>query len=103
MFSTQQRRRSFLSLTVIHSPDAGPEAQRREMVELLLAHGADPTTPAAIIDKGTRDQQQVITGALDRLTVLAAEAKLGGPATIIIGTVVTLRDNLSWFKPRNSG
>ena len=75
----------------------------REMVALLLAHGADPTTPAAIIDKGTRDQQQVITGALDRLTVLAAEAKIGGPATIIIGTVVTLRDKLSWFKPRNSG
>ena len=74
-----------------------------EFTEKLIAHGADPTTPAAIIDKGTRDQQQVITGALDRLAVLAAEAKLGGPATIIIGTVVTLRDKLSWFKPRNSG
>jgi uroporphyrin-III C-methyltransferase/precorrin-2 dehydrogenase/sirohydrochlorin ferrochelatase len=74
-----------------------------EFTEKLIAHGADPTTPAAIIDKGTRDQQQVITGALDRLAVLAAEAKLGGPATIIIGTVVTLRDKLSWFRPRNSG
>jgi uroporphyrin-III C-methyltransferase/precorrin-2 dehydrogenase/sirohydrochlorin ferrochelatase len=73
-----------------------------EFTEKLIAHGADQTTPAAIIDKGTRDQQQVITGALDRLAVLAAEAKLGGPATIIIGTVVTLRDKLSWFKPRNS-
>jgi uroporphyrin-III C-methyltransferase/precorrin-2 dehydrogenase/sirohydrochlorin ferrochelatase len=73
-----------------------------EFTEKLIAHGADPTTPAAIIDKGTRDQQQVITGALDGLVVLAAEAELSGPATIIIGTVVTLRDKLSWFKPRDS-
>ena len=29
-------------MAVIDSPDAGPEAQRREMVALLLAHGADP-------------------------------------------------------------
>ena len=74
-----------------------------EFTEKLIAHGADPTTPAAIIDKGTRDQQQVITGTLDGLAVLVAEAELGGPATIIIGTVVTLRDKLSWFKPRDSG
>ena len=74
-----------------------------EFTEKLIAHGADPTTPAAIIDKGTRDQQQVITGTLDGLAALVAEAELGGPATIIIGTVVTLRDKLSWFKPRDSG
>jgi len=74
-----------------------------EFTKKLIAHGADPTTPAAIIDKGTRDQQQVITGTLDGLAALVAEAELGGPATIIIGTVVTLRDKLSWFKPRDSG
>lgn len=74
-----------------------------EFTEKLIAHGADPATPAAIIDKGTRDQQQVITGALDGLAALAADAALAGPATIIIGTVVTLRDKLSWFKPRDGG
>ena len=28
---------------MICNPQAGPEPQRREMVALLLAHGADPT------------------------------------------------------------
>ncbi|MAF94741.1 MAG: uroporphyrinogen-III C-methyltransferase [Rhodospirillaceae bacterium] len=71
-----------------------------EFTKRLIAHGADPATPAAIVDNGTRDQQQVITGALDGLAALAADAALAGPATIIIGDVVTLRDKLSWFKPR---
>ena len=29
----------------------------------------------------------------------AAEAELPGPATVIVGSVVTLRDKLSWFRP----
>ena len=69
----------------------------------LMAHGADPATPAAIIDNGTRDQQQVITTSLGGLASEGAEADLTGPAIIIIGSVVTLREKLSWYRPAEGG
>ena len=58
----------------------------------FIAHGADPSMPAAIIDNGTRPNQRVVTGTIETLAALAAKARLRGPAIIIIGTVVTLRD-----------
>ena len=67
--------------------------------EQLMAHGADPATPAAIVDNGTRDQQQVITASLGDLAGEAVDADLSGPAVIIIGSVVTLREKLSWYRP----
>jgi uroporphyrin-III C-methyltransferase/precorrin-2 dehydrogenase/sirohydrochlorin ferrochelatase len=63
----------------------------------FLANGADPATPAAIIENGTRAGQRVITGTLESLSELTAEAGIKSPALIIIGSVVTLRDKLSWF------
>ncbi len=71
----------------------------KAFTERLISHGADPATPAAIVDKGTRDQQQVVTAPLGELAAKAAGANLSGPAVIIIGSVVTLREKLSWFRP----
>ena len=63
----------------------------------FLANGADPTTPAAIIENGTRTGQRVITGTLESLSDQAKEAEIKSPALIIVGSVVTLRGKLSWF------
>ncbi len=63
----------------------------------FISHGADPATPAAIIENGTRAGQRVITGTLQSLTDKTAQAGIKSPALIIIGSVVTLRDKLSWF------
>ena len=60
----------------------------------FVAHGGDPALPAAIIDNGTRPNQRVVTGTVETLPELAAKAELHGPAIIILGTVVTLRDRL---------
>ena len=49
-------------------------------------------TPAALIEKGTRPDQKLITGTLDSLASLAAAHGLTGPAIIIIGDVVRLAD-----------
>ncbi|MCH8862858.1 MAG: uroporphyrinogen-III C-methyltransferase [Proteobacteria bacterium] len=68
-----------------------------EIAAAFIEHGADPATPAAVIEKGTREGQRVITGDLQNLPGKVAEAGLQSPALIIIGGVVTLRDNLSWF------
>jgi len=63
----------------------------------FLANGADASTPAAIIENGTRASQRIITGTLESLAMQATDAGIKSPALIIIGSVVTLRDKLSWF------
>jgi uroporphyrin-III C-methyltransferase/precorrin-2 dehydrogenase/sirohydrochlorin ferrochelatase len=77
------------------------EALTRE----FIAHGADADLPAAIVDNATRAAQRVVVGTLGTLAAKARQAELAGPATIIIGTVVTLRDKLDWRSeapPRSS-
>jgi uroporphyrin-III C-methyltransferase/precorrin-2 dehydrogenase/sirohydrochlorin ferrochelatase len=69
------------------------------LTDKLISHGADPKTPAAIIDNGTRPGQRVVTASLENLARRAVEEELPGPSIIIIGSVVTLRDRLSWFRP----
>jgi uroporphyrin-III C-methyltransferase/precorrin-2 dehydrogenase/sirohydrochlorin ferrochelatase len=64
----------------------------------LIVHGLAATTPAAIVQQGTTDNQRVVTGTLRTLPVLAAAAQLAAPTLIIIGSVVSLRDKLSWFE-----
>ena len=64
----------------------------------FLSHGADPETPVAVIENGTRVGQRVITGTLQSLLGKVAEAEIKSPALIIIGSVVTLRDKLAWFE-----
>jgi uroporphyrin-III C-methyltransferase/precorrin-2 dehydrogenase/sirohydrochlorin ferrochelatase len=67
------------------------------IAEGFLENGADPDTPAAIIENGTRADQRVIIGTLGDLSDKATEANVQSPALIIVGSVVTLRDKLSWF------
>jgi len=67
------------------------------ITEGFVTHGADPETPAAIIENGTRERQRVITGTLASLPGKTAEAGIKSPALIIVGSVVTLKDKLSWF------
>jgi uroporphyrin-III C-methyltransferase / precorrin-2 dehydrogenase / sirohydrochlorin ferrochelatase len=62
----------------------------------FITRGADPTLPAAIIDNATRSNQRVVVGALGTLAAKARAAELSGPAIIIVGTVVTLRNTLDW-------
>jgi uroporphyrin-III C-methyltransferase/precorrin-2 dehydrogenase/sirohydrochlorin ferrochelatase len=63
----------------------------------FVANGADPATPAAVIENGTRARQRVITGTLESLKDKTELAGVKSPALIIIGSVVSLRDKLSWF------
>ena len=64
----------------------------------FIARGADADLPAAIIDNGTRENQKVVTASLAKLAGAAGAAELEGPALVIIGTVVELRDKLQWFE-----
>jgi siroheme synthase len=51
----------------------------------------------AVIDKGTRRGQRVVTGQMSDIAAKVEAAGLEGPAIIIIGTVVSLHDRLAWF------
>ncbi|WP_421262385.1 siroheme synthase CysG [Aeromonas jandaei] len=63
--------------------------------EQLLAHGKGGDTPVALIERGTQPCQRVIRGTLDELPALAVGVE--SPALIMVGSVVTLADQLAWF------
>jgi len=65
--------------------------------EGFVAHGADPGTPVAVVENGTLANQRVITATLATLSQRASEEGIKSPAVVIVGTVVTLREKLSWF------
>ncbi len=63
----------------------------------LLAHGADRELPAAIVEKGTLDEQRVAVGNLDSLPRLAVEQQFRAPTLVIVGSVVSLQGKLDWL------
>ena len=67
-----------------------------EISEGLIRHGRDAGTPVAVIGRGTRQDQQVLTGTLANLETLAAAAPT--PALLVIGEVVNLHGQLAWFQ-----
>ncbi len=64
--------------------------------ERLVEEGRDPSTPAAVIERGTTPGQRVVTGALSNLAARVAEAGLHPPSLIVVGDVVRLRGQLRW-------
>ena len=69
-----------------------------EVAEVLLQHGRSPDTPASVIEWGTWPRQQTLVATLENLAEKARERGLQSPAIIVIGEVVTLRDQLNWFE-----
>ena len=64
----------------------------------LIAHGRDPETPAALIEKGTTPDQQVIVGTISSLPELIKQQKVEAPTLLIIGGVVSLHKELNWYQ-----
>ncbi|AEA47943.1 uroporphyrinogen-III C-methyltransferase [Archaeoglobus veneficus] len=65
----------------------------------LIEAGRDPSTPVAVIEKGTTKEQKVIVGNLADITEKARKAKVCGPALIVVGEVVRLSAVLNHRKP----
>ena len=59
-----------------------------------LAQGVRADLPVAVIDNGSRLNQTVISATLETIEGEAGNANLEGPALIIMGDVVTMRDKL---------
>ena len=67
--------------------------------EQLIAHGVSREMPIALIEQGTTVRQRVLTGSLQTITKIVEDADVSAPTLLIIGSVVTLRDDLKWYSP----
>ncbi len=67
--------------------------------DALQRHGAAAATPAALVMAGTTAGQRVVTGTLADIGARAAAAGVSSPAILYVGAVVSLGDQLEWFKP----
>jgi uroporphyrinogen III methyltransferase/synthase len=68
-----------------------------KIVEGLKGQGRAGSTPVALVRWGTTGQQQTVVGNLDTIEEEVARVALKPPALIVVGEVVRLREELSWF------
>lgn len=64
-------------------------------VAAVLARAVGGSRPAAVISNATLDNQQSISGPLERIARLADQAAIGTPATLVVGEVVAAAPVLS--------
>jgi uroporphyrinogen III methyltransferase/synthase len=68
------------------------------ILESLVEGGRSPESPVAIIERGTTSRQRVTVGNIRTMTAQAVERRIAAPAVIVVGDVVNLQKELSWFK-----
>jgi uroporphyrinogen III methyltransferase/synthase len=68
------------------------------IVEQLIQYGRSPETPVVLIRRGTRVEQETLSGTLADIVYKVRETGFCSPATIIVGEVVKLREKLAWFE-----
>ncbi|MDA8083082.1 MAG: uroporphyrinogen-III C-methyltransferase [Nitrospiraceae bacterium] len=66
----------------------------------LIAHGRRPDTPVAVIRWGTRSDQRTLVSTLKDIAAEVRENEIRPPAVMVIGDVVNLRQELSWYEKK---
>jgi uroporphyrinogen III methyltransferase/synthase len=77
----------------------GPR-QVPQMLETLIANGRSPDESAAVISHGTLTSQLTVVGTLSELAKRPGDQLPSGPAVLVVGSVVGLREHLRWFDNR---
>lgn len=67
------------------------------IVKNLIENGKRPDTPAAVVQEGTTARQKVAVGTLETIVEEAARAGIRTPAITVVGDVVSLREEISWY------
>jgi L-threonine-O-3-phosphate decarboxylase len=67
------------------------------LVEKLLEFGRPPSTPIAVICRGTTSTQRRVVGNLETISNQMEVFDLSGPTLIIVGEVVKLIPEMDWF------
>ncbi|MGP5120474.1 siroheme synthase CysG [Psychrobacter alimentarius] len=71
------------------------------LTEGLMQAGRSQDTPIAIVSNASMPNQQVLTGTLDTIVTKQTHAQLPTPALLIMGDVVSLHHDLSWYNQYN--
>ncbi|TSA41566.1 MAG: uroporphyrinogen-III C-methyltransferase [Methylococcaceae bacterium] len=71
-----------------------------KICQAMMAHGSPEELPIALVQQGTTQNQRVIIGTLATMPTLVAEHQILPPTLIIIGTVVSLHQQLRWFQQK---
>jgi len=64
----------------------------------LIRAGFKPSTPAAVVSRGTWPSQRTVTATLATLDAKARRAGIEPPALVIVGAVVALKKQLDWYE-----
>jgi len=70
----------------------------RDICESLIIHGRAATTPVALIERGTTQQQRVLIADLATIADVVAAKEVHAPTLFVVGDVVKLHEHLKWFK-----
>lgn len=68
------------------------------IVDNLIKHGKSPETPIGLVHWGTTTEQKSVVGTLDSIVEIVNKSSITNPSMIIIGEVVSLHEDLQWFK-----
>ncbi|MGB0679220.1 MAG: uroporphyrinogen-III C-methyltransferase [Polyangiales bacterium] len=68
------------------------------LMQLLIEHGRDPNTPAAVVQSASLPGQRSVVGTVATIATQAAAANVGMPALTVVGAVVGLRPELGWYE-----
>jgi uroporphyrinogen III methyltransferase / synthase len=71
-----------------------------QITQALIDHGKAPTTPVALIRRGTMPEQEVLVARLADIASRARSANFAPPAILVVGEVVKLRETLQWFEQK---
>ncbi len=68
------------------------------IIRELIAHGASPQLPIALVQQGTTHRQRVFTGTLSSIKGIVEREQPKPPTLIIVGEVVRLQEKLAWYE-----
>lgn len=68
----------------------------RVVLAKLVTHGRDPSTPAALVFRASRPDQEVLMGTVSNLADLARGMDDQGPAMLLVGQTVRLHAEIGW-------
>ncbi|MDL2316186.1 uroporphyrinogen-III C-methyltransferase [Desulfovibrio sp. OttesenSCG-928-A18] len=69
-----------------------------DIAKKLIDAGMDPATPAAIVRWGTTPRHRSLVSELALLPEEARRQGFSAPSLIVVGSVVSLHDELNWFE-----
>lgn len=69
-------------------------AHLEQNMSRLMGGGMDPSTPVAVVHRGSTPQQKVVLSTLDGIAEECQRQDVGSPAVVVVGGVASLREVL---------